>query len=63
MVLVVGYDRLNATEGSEGVRDPALLFSSQDIIEELHGLHVERTDQIRVGGAIDTVVRARKMDS
>lgn len=26
-VLVVGYDRANATESTEGVRDPALLFN------------------------------------
>lgn len=29
-VLIVGYDRANATEGTEGFRDPALLFSPED---------------------------------
>ena len=39
-ILVVGYDDANATEGKEGVRDPALLFSPEDIVKELDGLQV-----------------------
>ncbi len=59
-VLVVGYDRANAIEGTEGVRDPALLFSPEDIVRELGGLRVERAGQLRVGQAVDAIVRARK---
>lgn len=57
-VLVVGYDRANATEGGEGVRDPAILFSPEDIVADLAGLEVERAERLRVGDALDTVVRA-----
>ena len=59
-ILVVGYDHANATEGKEGVQDPALLFSPEDIVEELDGLQVERAEQLRVGEAVDAIVRARK---
>ena len=59
-VLVVGYDRTNATEGTEGVRDPALLFSPEDIVQELGGLRVERAERLGVGQAVDAIVRARK---
>ena len=31
-----------------------------DIVEELGGLRVERADQLRVGQAVDAIVRARK---
>ena len=59
-VLVVGYDTANATEGDGGVRDPAILFSPEDITRELPGLRVERAEQLRVGQAVDAIVRATK---
>lgn len=59
-ILVVGYDRSNATEGDAGVRDPAILFSPEDIVAELDGLRVERADRLRVGNALDAIVRAAK---
>ena len=58
VILVVGYDHPNATEGTSGVRDPALLFSAADICAELGGLRIERAEQLQVGDAFDTIVRA-----
>lgn len=59
-ILVVGYDRTHATEGKGGVRDNELLFSPEDIIKELGGLHVQRAERVRVGEAVDAIVRAQK---
>jgi SAM-dependent methyltransferase len=58
-VLVVGYDRANA-EGGGGVRDPAILFSPADIAEDLEGLRIEQGYQLRIGDAVDAIVRASK---
>ena len=59
-ILVVGYDTANATEGDSGVRDPAILFRPEDIVAELGGLQVERAEPLRVGNAVDAIVRAAK---
>jgi 2-polyprenyl-3-methyl-5-hydroxy-6-metoxy-1,4-benzoquinol methylase len=59
-MLVVGYDHANATEGTDGVRDPAILFSPEDIVAQLDGLRVERAEQLRLDTAIDAIVRAVK---
>lgn len=59
-ILVVGYDTTNATSGESGVRDPAILFTPEDIVAELDGLSVERADKLRVGNAVDAIVRATK---
>lgn len=58
IVLVVGYDTTHATEGQGGPRDPAILFSPDDIVADLDGLRVERAERLRVGDAVDAVVRA-----
>lgn len=58
VVLVAGYDTTHATEGQGGPRDPAVLFSPEDIVADLDGLRVERAERITVGDAIDAVVRA-----
>lgn len=60
MVLVAGYDRANAAEGNEGVRDPAILYTPEEIVADLAGLRVERAEQVRVGDAVDAIVRAVK---
>ena len=60
-ILVVGYDTANASEGDSGVRDPAILFSPEDIVAELDGLRIERADKLRVGNAVDAIVRAAKV--
>lgn len=62
-ILVVGYDRANATEGKDGVRDPKLLFTAEEIAQELDGLRVERAEQLRVGNAVDAIFRARKVSA
>ena len=59
-ILVVGYDRTHATEGAGGVRDPELLFSPDDIVEELGGLNTQRAERLRVGEAVDAIVRAQR---
>ena len=56
--LVVGYDTTHATEGEGGPRDPAVLFSPEDIVADLDGLRVERAERIQVGDAVDAIVRA-----
>jgi SAM-dependent methyltransferase len=58
VVLVVGYDTTHATAGQGGPRDPAILFSPEDIAADLEGLRIERAERIEVGDAVDAVVRA-----
>lgn len=58
VILVVGYDTQNALEGDEGVRDPALVFSPEEIGAELDGLRVTRAEQLRIGNAFDAIIRA-----
>lgn len=60
VVLVVGYDTSHATEGQGGPRDPAILFTPEDIVADLPGLRVERAERLRVGDAVDAVVRASR---
>ena len=60
MVLVVGYDTTHATAGEGGPRDPAILFSPDDIVADLAGLRVERAERVQVGNAVDAVVRMVK---
>jgi len=72
VVLVVGYDTANATEGTAGgPRDPAVLFTADDIVAELPpALVVERAERLRVTVpsadgdrmAVDAVVRARRTE-
>ena len=58
VMLVVGYDTTNLTEGQGGPRDPAVLFSPDDVVADLEGLRAERADRVKVGDAVDAVVRA-----
>lgn len=58
IMLVVGYDTTHATEGQGGPRDPLVLFSPEDIVEDLRGLRIERAERVRVGDAVDAIVRA-----
>jgi SAM-dependent methyltransferase len=62
IVLVVGYDTTHATEGEGGPRDPLILFSPDDIVADLDGLEIERAERLRVGDAVDAVVRARRSE-
>jgi len=57
-VLVVGYDTRHASAGQGGPRDPAILFTPEDIASDLEGLRIERAESVKVGDAIDAIVRA-----
>lgn len=66
VLLWVGHDTLNLTEGVGGPQDPAVLFTPEDVAGDLQGLKVERAERVRrpvatEGGeaeAIDALVRA-----
>ncbi len=71
VLLVVGHDLTNLTEGAGGPPDPAVLYTPESITRSLTGLTVLRAERVRrpVGGtgadgagdsrdAVDTLVRA-----
>ncbi len=65
VLLVVGHDVTNLTEGAGGPPDPAVLYTPESITRSLAGLTVLRADRVRrpvaAGGdrdAVDTLVRA-----
>lgn len=57
-VLIAGYDSRHRAEGQGGPRDPAILFTPEDLVADLDGLRVERAESITVGDAVDAIVRA-----
>ncbi len=69
-LLVVGHDSTNLTDGVGGPRDPAVLFTPEDVVADLaeHGLSIERAERVRrpvdtdsgSRDAIDALVRARR---
>lgn len=68
VMLVVGHDSTNPTEGTGGPQDPAILFTPDEVAAELPGLRIERAEKVRrpVGAgdgdayAIDALVRATR---
>ncbi|MBF9130548.1 class I SAM-dependent methyltransferase [Plantactinospora sp. S1510] len=66
MLLVVGHDATNLSDGVGGPQDPDLLYTPESIATRLGGLRVGRADRVRrpVPGAereaIDTLVRAHR---
>ncbi|MGZ4132305.1 MAG: class I SAM-dependent methyltransferase, partial [Actinomycetota bacterium] len=68
VLLVVAHDRSHLTEGHGGPQDPTILYTPEEIVQELPGLQIERAERVRrsveVDGreatAVDTLVRARK---
>lgn len=68
VLLSVGHDRTNLTEGHGGPQDPAILHDADELVALLPGLAVERAERVRrrvetdAGPveAIDTLVRAVK---
>jgi SAM-dependent methyltransferase len=68
VILVVGHDLTNLSEGVGGPPDPNVLYTPEDIAAELPGLSVQRADRVRrpvdvdgqIHDAIDTVVRASR---
>ena len=67
-LLVVAHDLLNLTEGHGGPKEPAVLYTPDDVVGDVPGLDVERAERVRRpvavdGGeavAIDVLVRATK---
>ena len=68
VLLVVGHDVTNLTEGTGGPPDPAVLYTPESITRSLGGLTVLRAERVRrpvatAGGrreAVDTLVRATR---
>jgi SAM-dependent methyltransferase len=67
-LLVVGHDSSNLAEGVGGPQDPAVLFTADDVVQDLAlpGLHILRAERVSrpVGddgaAALDAVVVARR---
>ena len=45
--LLVGHDLANLGTGAAGPTTPAVLYTAEDIVAELTGMHVHRADQVR----------------
>ena len=68
LLVRVGHDSSNLTEGHGGPQDPAILFTAEEVAAELPGLQIERTERVRRPvdtpdgevEAIDALVRARR---
>jgi ubiquinone/menaquinone biosynthesis C-methylase UbiE len=66
VLLVVGHDTSNLLKGTGGPQDPAVLFTPEEIVEDLSGLQIERAEQVKrtvvsdagEATAIDALVRA-----
>lgn len=67
-LLVVAHDLTNLTDGYGGPQDPSILFTPEDIVEELGGLSILKTERVTRAvsteagerTAIDAVVRAAR---
>ncbi|MGO9963994.1 MAG: class I SAM-dependent methyltransferase [Acidimicrobiales bacterium] len=65
-LLVVGHDSSNLLEGTGGPQDPEVLFSPEEIAQDLPGLRIERAERVTrtvvnetgEATAIDALVRA-----
>jgi ubiquinone/menaquinone biosynthesis C-methylase UbiE len=68
VLLVVGHDSSNPLEGIGGPQDPSVLFAPEDVVEDLSGLRIERSERVTrtvvtdagEATAIDALVRARR---
>jgi 2-polyprenyl-3-methyl-5-hydroxy-6-metoxy-1,4-benzoquinol methylase len=66
--LLVAHDSSNRTHGCGGPRDPAVLYTAEDVLPALVGLEIERAEPVvrtietdeGVREAIDALVRARR---
>ena len=64
--LLIGHDLTNLTEGAGGPSDPAVLYTTEDIVAELPGLRIEKAERVLRDvadadrPAIDALVRARR---
>lgn len=67
-LVVLGHDSANLTDGHGGPKDPAVLFTPEDVTSSIGDLVVERAETVRrtvaldegVAVAIDAFVRARR---
>ena len=63
---MVGHDLTNLTDGYGGPQDPSILFTPDEVVEDLAGLSMVKSErarrQVSTGGgertAIDAVIRA-----
>jgi SAM-dependent methyltransferase len=68
-LLVVGHDTSNLNGGWGGPKDPAVLFTPEEVAGELPGLEIEKAERVLrpveaedgVHDAIDALVRARRL--
>ena len=67
-LFVLAHDTTNLTDGYGGPKDPAVLYTAEDVLPALDGLHVERAEAVErtvpldeeQAVAIDAYVRARR---
>jgi SAM-dependent methyltransferase len=67
-LVVLGHDTTNLTDGHGGPRDASVLFTPEDVVQQLEGLVVECAETVRrtvsledgEATAIDALVRARR---
>jgi SAM-dependent methyltransferase len=67
-LLVVGHDLQNLNGGHGGPKDPAVLFTPDDVVAALDGLEIEKAERVLrpvdtedgEAQAIDALVRARR---
>jgi len=66
MLLLVGHDLANPTDGVGGPSDASVLYTPDDIVAELRGLAIEKAERVlrdvsdAERPAIDALVRARR---
>ena len=68
-IIVLGHDESNLTDGYGGPQDAAILFTPEDVVEDLAGLSVVKAERVArrvstdagVRSAIDALVRAVRL--
>ena len=66
VLIVLGHDTTNLTDGYGGPKDASVLFTPEDVVAAVGDLAIERAEQVRRtvvlddGEAIDAFVRARR---
>lgn len=64
--LLVAHDTRNLTEGFGGPKDPAVLYTPEDVVPSLGGLEIEKAEAVprpveeENATAVDALVRARR---